>query len=300
MIISRQVAPAAGSFKLLGHNEELTQPAAYMASRFFSASEKPQGPKDREYSQLPPRLLDCIPVVDFLREEKQFCYIVDSAGEMIEVELDDNWKEKAVAKRALPKPSRSEKPQGQKDREDYQLPHRLLDCISVVDFLGELSPQDAVHLWPTCRQLRRMLYQFYPLHAAVAAAEIVASATLNDTNIARRGSRGNSERSKTQMIASRSKLIIPRSSWEAIVKETLQELGGMQSDPRITVSALLALQCAGEAYVESLLRGSTMIADRSDRKTLELEDLLLAISLRQAGGDRVLDGYCPAKRARHY
>ena len=33
---------------------------------------------------------------------------------------------------------------------------------------------------------------------------------------------------------------------------------------------------------------------------LELEDLLLAISLRQAGGDRVLDGYCPAKRARHY
>ena len=43
-----------------------------------------------------------------------------------------------------------------------------------------------------------------------------------------------------------------------------------------------------------------MIADRSDRKTLELEDLLLAISLRQAGGDRVLDGYCPAKRARHY
>ena len=111
-----------------------------------------------------------------------------------------------------------------------------------------------------------------PLHVAVAAAEIVASATPNDTALSRRGSRGNSERSRVKKIASRSKLFIPRSSWEAIVKETLQELGIMQSDPRIAASALVALQCAGEAYVTQLLRASRMIADRSNRKTVELED----------------------------
>ena len=111
-----------------------------------------------------------------------------------------------------------------------------------------------------------------PRYVTVAAAETVISATPDDTNLSRRGSRGNSERSRVKKMASKNKFIIPRGSWEAIVKETLQEFGIMQSDPRIAASALVALQCAGEAYVTQLLRASRMIADRSNRKTVELED----------------------------
>ena len=92
-------------------------------------------------------------------------------------------------------------------------------------------------------------------------------------------------------MASKNKFIIPRGSWEAIVKEILQKLGGSQCGPRIAGSALVASQCAGEAYVVQLLRGSRMNAGRSNRKTLGLEDLLLAIRMRQAGGDQILEGY---------
>ena len=92
-------------------------------------------------------------------------------------------------------------------------------------------------------------------------------------------------------MASKNKFIIPRGSWEAIVKDILQKLGGGQCGPRITGSALVALQCAGEAYAVQLLRGSKMIADRSKRKTLELEDLLLTISMRKAGGDKLIEGH---------
>lgn len=38
----------------------------------------------------------------------------------------------------------------------------LFECNSVVDMLGTLDPQDAVQMWSTCRQARRLLLPFYP------------------------------------------------------------------------------------------------------------------------------------------
>ena len=77
-------------------------------------------------------------------------------------------------------------------------------------------------------------------------------------------------------------LIIPKRPFQRLVRQIVQELN--KTDLRFQTFAIMALQEASEAYLESLFEDTSLCAIHSNRVTIFPKDLQLARRIR--GDDR--------------